>query len=257
MDVKKSAAVIRKAPGKNKWTVYSEKGRPMGTYDSLSGAKKRLNQIEYFKHNKADDIIEPRYIGEPPKDIKVEIKTSRINSIADFYKISQLCDCKIHDYDGNNETWTYIDEDMDEDDQFELAQNIEQQIDALFKDSGIRMMNRDEYSKICISEDGRVLGCIVSHQDGFYGDDYDAPIVYFSIVTDKKCQGKGIATKLIDSFVRDNERNVIKSETYNRYLDGLLERKGFVQEFEEYIQGDNSIKFHILIPEYLRRIEND
>ena len=41
--------------GKNKYRVYSEKGKNMGTYPSRDGAKKRLRQIEYFKHNKADD----------------------------------------------------------------------------------------------------------------------------------------------------------------------------------------------------------
>lgn len=229
----------------------------MGTYDSLSGAKNRLRQIEYFKHNKADDVIEPEFIGEPPKDIKVEIKTSRIKSIASFYKLSQLCDCEIHDYDGYEDRWTYIDEDMDEDSQAEIAEGINKQIAGLFHESGIRMMFKDEYSKICISEDGRVLGCIVSHQDGFYGDDYGVPIIYFSIVTDKKCQGKGIATRLIDSFIRDNRNSVIKSETYNRYLDGLLERRGFVQEFEEFKENGRSIKFHILAPEHIGRIEND
>jgi len=34
-------AKIKKEPNKNKWTVYSEKGRPMGTYGSLELAKKR------------------------------------------------------------------------------------------------------------------------------------------------------------------------------------------------------------------------
>src|SRR3990167_6915845 len=36
----------------DKWTVYSESGKPMGTYDSEAGAKERLRNIEYFKHRK-------------------------------------------------------------------------------------------------------------------------------------------------------------------------------------------------------------
>lgn len=43
--------IIRKT-GKNKWTVFSHKGHPMGTYGSLDAAKRRLHQIEYFKHLK-------------------------------------------------------------------------------------------------------------------------------------------------------------------------------------------------------------
>ena len=42
--------------GKEKFRVYSEKGRNMGTYKTRAGAKKRLREIEYFKHqNSADD----------------------------------------------------------------------------------------------------------------------------------------------------------------------------------------------------------
>lgn len=42
--------------GEKKFRVYSEKGKNMGTYKSRAGAKKRLRDIEYFKHlNSADD----------------------------------------------------------------------------------------------------------------------------------------------------------------------------------------------------------
>lgn len=47
LDVK---AYIRKTPNKNEWCAYSESGRNMGCYPSEAGAKKRLQQIEYFKH---------------------------------------------------------------------------------------------------------------------------------------------------------------------------------------------------------------
>lgn len=41
----------------NKYRVYSEKGRNMGTYNSREKAKERLRQIEFFKHQaKADDM---------------------------------------------------------------------------------------------------------------------------------------------------------------------------------------------------------
>lgn len=36
----------------NKWLVYSEKGKILGSYRTKSEAKKRLKQIEYFKHKK-------------------------------------------------------------------------------------------------------------------------------------------------------------------------------------------------------------
>ena len=43
-------AVIRKTPGKNEWCVKSHKGKNLGCYPSESGAKKRLKQVEFFKH---------------------------------------------------------------------------------------------------------------------------------------------------------------------------------------------------------------
>ena len=36
----------------NKWQVQSEKGRNMGTYDTKAEAKKRLQQVHYFKYAK-------------------------------------------------------------------------------------------------------------------------------------------------------------------------------------------------------------
>jgi hypothetical protein len=43
---------IRKLPN-NKYRVMSEKGKNLGTYDSEKDAKKRLKQIEFFKHDKS------------------------------------------------------------------------------------------------------------------------------------------------------------------------------------------------------------
>jgi hypothetical protein len=36
----------------DKYRVEAESGRNMGTYDTKKEAKKRLQQIEYFKHKK-------------------------------------------------------------------------------------------------------------------------------------------------------------------------------------------------------------
>ncbi len=43
--------MIRKI-GPKTWRVYSEDGKNLGTYHSEEGAKKRLRQVEYFKHKK-------------------------------------------------------------------------------------------------------------------------------------------------------------------------------------------------------------
>jgi len=44
--------MIRKID-ENKYRIYSKKGKNLGTYRSLSKAKERLRQIEFFKHKKA------------------------------------------------------------------------------------------------------------------------------------------------------------------------------------------------------------
>jgi hypothetical protein len=44
--------MIRKERNKEKYTVFSEDGRRMGTYDTRPEAERRLRQIEYFKHKK-------------------------------------------------------------------------------------------------------------------------------------------------------------------------------------------------------------
>lgn len=43
---------------KNKYIVFSKKHKRLGEYDTLSDAKKRLKQIEYFKHKKASKKID-------------------------------------------------------------------------------------------------------------------------------------------------------------------------------------------------------
>jgi|GEM_PF-4965272 len=47
----------------SKWTVYSEDGKPMGTYGSEAEAKKRLAQVEAFKHMNRKSIDDLRNMG--------------------------------------------------------------------------------------------------------------------------------------------------------------------------------------------------
>jgi len=46
---------IKKLKG-GKWRVYSKGGKNLGTYTSEKAAKKRLQQIHYFKNNTEDDF---------------------------------------------------------------------------------------------------------------------------------------------------------------------------------------------------------
>jgi hypothetical protein len=166
---------------------------------------------------------------------------SRINKIANLFKVAQECECDISYH--NEEEY---DEDYDFDD-------ILSQAAKLFDNSGIRMMYKDDFYSFCINASGEVLGCLVYHQDSIFEDDYAYPVYYFSIVTSNKCNKKGIATRLISDFVDGHKNNsIIKSETYNRGLDSLLERMGFI-EFDKQVSNNyQSIKFHALIPNNIK-----
>lgn len=48
---------IKKLPN-GKYRVLSEKGKNLGTYDTKSEAKKRLRQVEFFKHVKGSKDID-------------------------------------------------------------------------------------------------------------------------------------------------------------------------------------------------------
>ena len=48
-------AYIKKLPN-GKYRVYSQKGKNLGTCDSLSEAEERLRQVEYFKHKKDSSL---------------------------------------------------------------------------------------------------------------------------------------------------------------------------------------------------------
>lgn len=78
--------------GPKKFRVYSEKGRNMGTYNSKAGAKKRLREIEYFKHkNSADDNhVFPRGgEGEVPEFFRRNLDYGERNKVLKN-KISKL-----------------------------------------------------------------------------------------------------------------------------------------------------------------------
>ena len=50
----KKIAFIRKLPN-GKYRVYSHTGKNLGTSDTLEEAKKRLSEVEYFKHKDSQE----------------------------------------------------------------------------------------------------------------------------------------------------------------------------------------------------------
>lgn len=81
---KKLAVIVQLEDGK--WQVQSEKGRNMGMYDTEEKAKKRLQQIEYFKHkDKKESRVDVQlgdevelYNGKELHIIKIDNSTNRV-----------------------------------------------------------------------------------------------------------------------------------------------------------------------------------
>ena len=70
-------SIIKKTRGKKEWCVYSKKtNRNMGCFDSIKGAKKRLSEIEFFKHKKGQTWIEDAKPGD-----KVQLDNGEVGDI--------------------------------------------------------------------------------------------------------------------------------------------------------------------------------
>jgi hypothetical protein len=170
-------------------------------------------------------------------------------SLVRLFKLSSQddndCDCEIiHNTDTSYDDFNY----------YEDEENIPEfpNIYSLFEGSGIRMMYKDEPYSACVTENGNVVGALVAHQDGYWewGEEMIS-VYYFSRVVSPSCHRKGIAKKLLYDFMSSHRDCIIKSETYNRVLDGSLIDAGFKEEWEE-TYGDRSVKLHTFVPELMR-----
>lgn len=83
-----------------KYTVYSESGRRFGTYNTKEQAKKRLAQIEMFKHMKKQASINKLAVSP---EFLTKVLTSRLSKIntkgvEDYAKLSKQIDRMHNDY---------------------------------------------------------------------------------------------------------------------------------------------------------------
>lgn len=71
----------------DKYRVYSESGKNMGTYESREGAKERLKQIEYFKHkdNNSTHDITTTY-SETLRELRKEKNPEKLNQFLKSFK---------------------------------------------------------------------------------------------------------------------------------------------------------------------------
>lgn len=167
--------------------------------------------------------------------------------LKDLFKIatqdSGNCECKI----------IYNTNAFDEDSSYRNKKKVKfPDVSSLFEGSGIRMVYKDQPYSACVTEDGNVVGALVTHQDGYFewGEE-PIPVYYFSRVVSPSCQGRGIAKKLLADFMSSHRDCIIKSETYNRVLDNSLLASGFREEWEE-SSGGGSIKLHTFVPKQFR-----
>lgn len=89
--------VIKHLPN-GKWQVQSHKGKNLGTYDTEGEAKKRLQQVEYFKHNASSKILSFFYKGDPIVKVSSEtlgIPESELDSIEKYLPIKLLANKKL------------------------------------------------------------------------------------------------------------------------------------------------------------------
>lgn len=149
------------------------------------------------------------------------------------------CDCQIQRiYQGYDDY---------EDDESEIDLS---QVDKLFSGSGIRMMMKDEIFSVCIVDE-KIVGVLVFNEDNYWNwGDEPVPVYYFSRVVSPECQGRGIAKKLLEDFMRWSRGAIIKSETWNRNLDNSLLNSGFIEE-ESF--DDGKVKVHTFVPERFRK----
>lgn len=171
--------------------------------------------------------------GEDEDEDEDENENENENYVQASLKIASKCQGNIiYIDDGSSEDW------------------IDKQIPNIFKNSGIRMMFKDEvYSVFASEEKEEVYGVLVCHQSGYEEDELgeEKPIVYFSVAVKEECRKQNIATKLIENFVNSHKRDaVLKGEVWNPIMMNVLSKLGFIEEDDLSINPDQPIKLMTL-----------
>jgi hypothetical protein len=78
-------AYIRKLPN-GKWRVFSEKGKNLGTFDSQTGAKNHLREVEYFKHRDNNDAADEETYSSILRKLNKEDDQEAIETFMMAYK---------------------------------------------------------------------------------------------------------------------------------------------------------------------------
>lgn len=112
------------------------------------------------------------------------------------------------------------------------SSEVFEQLAGLFNIAKIRIMSNEKPFEVAISDDGTVLGGSVISRDIPNDEEYDEGIqgiITFSIVTDELFRGAGIASKLIQSIIKQHKRHgiIIRAQVVNPIMEKLLIKFGF------------------------------
>lgn len=106
------------------------------------------------------------------------------------------------------------------------------QVEKIFKDSGIRIMMNEEFHEACIDDEGIVHGATVVSNS--YDEDYEAPVLRFSVAVAQDKRQAGVARSLIESIIQQNPLHIIEAYVINPHMVPLLESLGFEGSWSEY-----------------------
>lgn len=249
--------------GKSKWRLYSKDGsKNLGTYNSISGAKKRERQVQYFKHikehlglnessiksnddndlykniehiislipeakqNKFSENGQLIIIDSPskgfPEDLKLETILHEELDISNL-KIIDISGCFENGYDIDLPNGETIE-----------CNEIADQFYKLLSDNKIRMMNSEEPLYALINSNGDLFGGIVGSINLDYNtDEYN---LTFSIAVDDLVKRQGYAKKLIAQMIKDYKHRIIKNieaQVINPNMEPLLMSLGFEKKSNE------------------------
>jgi GNAT superfamily N-acetyltransferase len=107
---------------------------------------------------------------------------------------------------------------------------ISDDLERMFRSSGVRIMSNENPYSALIDSEGKVYGGLVVSYE--LPEDYDefehgGGVITFSVVVDPTVRGQRLAEKLINDLISSNGRSVIKAQVINPLMEKILNSLGF------------------------------
>jgi len=129
---------------------------------------------------------------------------------------------------------------------------IANQFDKLFRESGVRIMSNENPYSALIDLSGKLFGgIIVSYElpEDMEEVEFDGGNVTFSIVINQNVRGKKFAEKMIVDLIKNKRRSVIKAQVINPLMEKILIGLGFEKISES---GSANGLVYKLLPNHLK-----